>query len=532
MNDLYDVLTKSHNASAFFNDAEIINKYIAFYGKEQNINAPRNTDMRTILNEWSNNKKYLYSLLNNSLAIRSGPIVLSGRGQAEKMVNALDKYGGNNFIKQLIEKSKTIPELNTIIDTACLPINLFNNKWFFGNIKKDNLIIQNGAKITTIFKKLAQYFSIDNELFNNFLQAQSMATNLKDVYNKEFTIYLSIHPLDFFTLSDNMNNWSTCLSWNEDGGSKLGTIELMNNKTAIIAYVASHDKMSIPGGKWNNKKWREIFFVDENSIVEGKAYPYRCDEFSQCAIRFLADRMKNFTHSEEIVFNATSETSSIKFIPKHKYMYNDFSKIFNDINYPNSRGHYALFTDELFNEIQKDAFTPDYRGTTTCIWCGEKIDADNKKIYGQKSNLLCINCAQVHQKCDCCGKLCFDNNIIPLPELVNKSYCGECVSSKCFIDTISCLLFPKEEQMVVYFAREPDKPTFNDKNIELLSINSKYSAIRDYKLNDYFKMFHKKMVKNAEGHYEEIIYVNKNDLIEENINNYFIFEPDYFKDTT
>ena len=45
-------------------------------------------------------------------------------------------------------------------------------------------------------------------------------------------------------------------------------------------------------------------------------------------------------------------------------------------------------------------------------------------------------------------------------------------------------------------------------------------------------MFHKKMVKNAEGHYEEIIYVNKNDLIEENINNYFIFEPDYFKNTT
>ena len=29
MNDLYDVLTKSHNASAFFNDVEIINKYIA-----------------------------------------------------------------------------------------------------------------------------------------------------------------------------------------------------------------------------------------------------------------------------------------------------------------------------------------------------------------------------------------------------------------------------------------------------------------------------------------------------------------------
>ena len=69
MNDLYDVLTKSHNASAIFNDAEIINKYIAFYGKEQNINTPRNTDMRTILKEWSNNKKYLYSLLNNSLAI-------------------------------------------------------------------------------------------------------------------------------------------------------------------------------------------------------------------------------------------------------------------------------------------------------------------------------------------------------------------------------------------------------------------------------------------------------------------------------
>ena len=108
-----------------------------------------------------------------------------------------------------------------------------------------------------------------------------------------------------------------------------------------------------------------------------------------------------------------------------------------------------------------------------------------------------------------------------------------------FPDTEFILFLPNEEIDIrelanydVYCHHNLICRIFNDKNVELLSINSKYSAIRDYKLNDYFKMFHKKMVKNAEGHYEEIIYVNKNDLIEENINNYFIFEPDYFKDTT
>lgn len=528
MNELFNNLAKSHNASTLLNDVEIINKYIAFYGKEQEINTPRNTNMRTILNEWCENKKYLYSILGNNLicAIRTDPNIFTDGDKAKILVNALNKYDGNEFIKRLMEKCKTVPELYAVIHMACSPRSLFNNKWTFGNIKIDNLNIQNGAKITTVFKKLAQYFSLKDEDFNNFLQAQSMATNLKDIHGKETTIYLSIHPLDFFTLADNINNWSTCLSWNEDGGNKLGTIELMNNKTAIIAYTTSSVDMNIPYGKWNNKKWREIFFVDENSIVEGKAYPYRCDEFSKQAIRFLADRMKTFTHSEEIALNS----APIKFIPKHKYMYNDFGKIMKDIDYQNSRGHYALFTDELFNEIQKDAFTPDYRGNATCIWCGDLINPDN--VYGQKSNLLCVKCAQVHQKCDCCGKLCFDNSIIPLPEIINKSYCGECASKNCFVDTLSCILYPIEEKMTVYIAREPDKPTFNDKRVELLAINSKYSAMRDYKLSDYFKIFHTKMVKNADGHYEEIIYVNKNDLVGEKINNYFAFEPDYFIKTS
>lgn len=523
MNDLYDILTKSHNASLLFNDVEIINKYIVNYGKDNNIETTRNTNIHYILNEWNNNKKYLFSILDNKL-ITSFKVATDNFSENQKISiaqNAIDKYNTYQFNEALMERSD--PALRSSIAEALKPINLYNNKWTFGNFKHDKLIIQNGAKITTIFKKLTKYYSINNQYFQNYLQAQSMATNLKQ--DADTTIYFSIHPLDFFTLADNNNGWSTCLSWWE-GGNKLGSIELMNNKTAVIAYTASVDKMSIPGGTWNNKKWREIFFIDENSIVEGKAYPYRNDELSKKAIRFLADRMKIFTHNEEITLN--DNTSSIKFIPKHKYMYNDFGKIYKDINHFNSRGHYALFTDKLFNEIQQEAFAPDYRGNTTCIWCGKIINTDNNQVFGQKSNLFCIECAQLNQKCDCCGKLCFDNSIIPLPEGINKSYCGECVASSCFIDAISCNLYPKEEKMAVYFAREPDRPTFNDKSLELLSINSQYCGMRDYKLNDYFKIFHKKMIKNTEGHYEEIIYVNKNDLIEENINNYFIFEPDYF----
>lgn len=525
MNELYNYLTKSYNASTSLNDAEIINKYIEYYGTEHHINTPRNTDMRSILNEWNNNKKYLYSILNNNFitSIEIPPIETTEEQKISIAQNAIDKYNTHQFNDALLKLCD--PELRFPISEALKPLNLYYNKWTFGNFKRDKLIIQNGAKITTIFKKLTKYYSIDKQCFQDYLQAQSMATNLKKKSEK-IILYFSIHPLDFFTLADNINNWSTCLSWSEDGGSKLGTIELMNNKTAVIAYTTSSLDMNIPCGKWNSKKWREIFFIDENSIVEGKAYPYRCDEFSRVAIRFLADRVKTFTHSEEIALNSTS----IKFIPKHKYMYNDFGKIAKNIDYPNSRGHYALFTDELFNEIQKDAFTPDYRGNATCIWCGEIINSDNNKIYGQKSNLFCVNCEQLHKKCDCCGKLCFDNAILSLPELINKSYCGECVASNCFIDAISCNLFPKEERMVVYFAREPDKPTFGDKNIELLSINSKYGAMRDYKLSDYFKIFHTKMVKNADGHYEEIIYVNKNDLAGKNIYNHFIFEDNYFAD--
>lgn len=345
-----------------------------------------------------------------------------------------------------------------------------------------------GPKLTTL---------ATGELANAFAKAVSMARNT----STDKVLYLSSHPLDFATLSLNDNGWNTCLSM----GYKLGPHELAHGTHAIVAYAISSKPLTLPDGtQWNNKKWREIYFIGEEFIVESKPYPYRCDRYSKAiinALQTLFPQYKYFTDQATITTH-------------YRYMYNGdgASPIYADALHPEKRGHYALYSRDREGPIAI-AFDLDEQPEVICPQCRKTIAFD-KRIIGQKSNILCPECAKITKRCDCCGKLCFDDAISKL-DTVHRFYCEECSIAKCDIDDINTLLYPSEYLIKVFLATVPDHPSPSDK---VMSIVNPYddSLPRPYALTKYIKALHKTIMKDPEGHYREVYYANpdeRSDLI-------------------
>lgn len=509
--NLYNILSYSNNASINFTDTEIINKYINDYCK-QHLITESNKNISFILRYWSQNKKELFKLLGNRF-IYEFPIEIPANFEQKKQVMeiALNNYNGYNLKKEFKEKyllNKEYEELFSSVFEAYHASNLIKNVWNYGNFSYGNLKITNGMKITTAFKKISNFFNCKE--YESFRLAQSKGCNLNNV---EGIMCLSIHPLDFFTLADNNCHWDTCLSWKKEGGSCLGTIELMNNSTAVIAYLKSKDDMTIPGGKWNSKKWRELFFVNKDFLIEGKSYPYRHDDLTNIVIKKILSLINykklnkcELINNENVIINKKSYT----FNSSQSFMYNDFKWIGACAEFNERRGHYAYFSDEYLNLLQDSNLFFNFSGPAICISCGK--DIISKDVKGQASNLCCPDCAKVHKQCKCCGNKCFNNSLFLL-DITDEEYCEDCYLTEFSNDDIDLQVWSKKYIARIFITDDGVSP--QDEYIcytDILDPISKYNKQRKYDLKLYFKNLHLCSSLNIDNFIGHSYYVYKSEL--------------------
>lgn len=94
-------------------------------------------------------------------------------------------------------------------------------------------------------------------------------------------ICLSVHPLDYLSLSENQHNWRSCHAL--DGEYRSGNLSYMCDEVTVIAYIKSEEDVELPNFPsdvpWNNKKWRCLFFFDKTRhiIWAGRQYPFTSD---------------------------------------------------------------------------------------------------------------------------------------------------------------------------------------------------------------------------------------------------------------
>lgn len=267
--------------------------------------------------------------------------------------------------------------------------------------------IRSGCKPLKPLAKIAAAYNIEG--FEDFRIVHSQILNQKSIKGE---LTLSIHPLDYWTMSDNNSGWSSCMSWEDTGGYRQGTVEMMNSPCVIVAYLAAKEPMSIGHNhEWNNKKWRCLMIADEQVIASVKNYPYSNDELTQTAltwIKELAEQNLGWKYWNESPIKYDVEDSytnpniedatpfTMTFCCGH--MYCDFGS---------SSNSYIYFKHDLDGaDMPKNAWnnkvglTFNYSGASQCMSCGELVDE-----FDDSSNLVCDRCEHICRCAECGERL-------------------------------------------------------------------------------------------------------------------------------
>lgn len=262
------------------------------------------------------------------------------------------------------------------------------------------LQVNTNCKAIKMLGKIAEALGCADD-YEGFRQAHSLVLNQKVIRGK---LCLSIHPLDFLTMSDNDCGWSSCMSWMDDPGDyRLGTIEMMNSPYVVIAYVEAKEPMKYIGGgeesTWNSKRWRQLYVITPEMILGNRQYPYNHDLLQGTAIKWLrelATPIPGFGPYDE-------ETCQVR---------NGYNNVFNGCD----NQIYVGFTmDYMYNDIYdyRLAYTSsarmknlkEYRrnlsGPAVCTGCGDIIEYDTVDA----SQVRCRACSGYFY-CSHCGEWC------------------------------------------------------------------------------------------------------------------------------
>ena len=120
---------------------------------------------------------------------------------------------------------------------------------------------------------------------------QDLASRYMQLTQVTGYIYLSVHPMDYLTISENAANWTSCHAL--DGDYRMGNLSYMADNATIVAYLASdemqHFKCLPDNMKWFSKKWRMLLHINNNSeiVYFNKQYPFEHQELFHTVIEMV-----------------------------------------------------------------------------------------------------------------------------------------------------------------------------------------------------------------------------------------------------
>lgn len=380
--------------------------------------------------------KYLYKLLGNQFII-SKPVTYNRATRdiendaAEMLRNHSQFVTAYNDIVYYLATNQLISDsvylaMSHMVSSANLATNLTisNFELNLPNMSK-SLKITSGTKIMKALGKVVEAIkdytkfcchehlrTLDlSDAFEKVRLAHSLVLNQKTLKGK---LCLSIHPLDYATASDNECGWSSCMSWQEEGCYRLGTVEMMNSPMVVSVYLAS-DKayMDIGGEEWNSKKWRAWAIVTKDIILMNRNFPYENEELNRIALRWLKELAETnlgwqYEHCDKYFdeLNICFETN---------YMYND---VCSDMPYV-IRPNYDYHVDKYIN----------FSGKAQCMCCGDEIEFDEDNRDDFAADLCCGECTSKDRiYCSECGCLICDDDIYYDDN--GNAYCCDCYNDK------------------------------------------------------------------------------------------------------
>ena len=369
---------------------------------------------------WEENKQqFLFSLLRQQL-IYSVPTEVSMT--EEELYYKIKESGVRYTLQQqfkpefariLTTMSSELNENEKIIE-KCLFDLLNVNILARQRIEEDYAFDWNGKRVKfnkgTKVTKLFRFFVNESEL-DALIKKYATIFNQKTIKGD---LCLSVHPLDYFSVSDNQCGWNSCFSVH-DGSYRISTTGLLTSPNTMVAYLSSGDveyeayDMSMT---WNNKKWRTYVTMshDQKTFHIGREYPYSNPSLRQKVVEMIAE-LTGWEYQEadrEIYINTPDA------------FYNDgFYHLYEATNIEEDER-----VDEL--DVAEDCY---------CMECGTTYDLEGV------NGICCISChPECHEDymgtCTLCDTHIFDyedySYIISRGEYVCEccspklTYCQEC----------------------------------------------------------------------------------------------------------
>lgn len=147
----------------------------------------------------------------------------------------------------------------------------------------DGKVIRKGSKLVKSFR----HFVKDND--RSLTDIQNEASRIIQEDKIEGKLCVSVHPLDFLSLSENSHHWRSCHSL--DGEYRSGNLSYMTDKSTVICYLKSEEDDFLPRFpfKWNSKKWRTLiyFSADRSMLMAGRQYPF----FAETGLDFIVNKL-------------------------------------------------------------------------------------------------------------------------------------------------------------------------------------------------------------------------------------------------
>ena len=444
----------------------MIEEYIRMFGPIESAYCDREMEsLDVILNEWSKKKKNLCKLLGNNLILRrpyayiteSDALLeeLQHNNRFEEKPYTDFKYWWNRNVT--IGFYETYPDLWGLAATLITPYTLVHNQYedetkIFVFPDEEKYKVSKGMRPMRIISKIAQKYHCDERLLEDFRIWHSQLLNTQRMDGE---LCLSIHPLDYMTMSDNDNGWSSCMNWRNPGDYRCGTVECMNSPFIVIAYLHSpKHTMKIKNidcdWEWNSKRWRELFIIHPEVITEIKGYCFQDENLTNTALMWIKELAHNNLgwdyDDDEININSTYKFDekhdlSFRFYPDN-YMYNDFGTL--DLHRARINrekiGKYQN-TDNNIRGYMNEWQTPrddkwhymlelPYGGKATCMWCGSEIEDKDRD-----NAVMCSRCdGGVY--CTYCGDYIPSYNKFYVDEL-DGPICESCYDYECTDDDLT-----------------------------------------------------------------------------------------------
>ena len=458
-----------------------------------------------VLKEWWDAKsEYLMDLMGGELILSRNVEFEDIEGISEELDDWLAKQTRGTFLGDLSDaivshynlSSYPYIESSKIINMIWNRDNYVSNKVPFNIVihtPKEDIKVQSGAKLLKIFSKLATAYEIEG--FEPFRVAHSRILNKLKI---KAELCLSIHPLDYVTMSDNDCKWSSCMSWSNYGCYRQGTVEMMNSPCVVIAYLKSKTSMKIWNFEWNNKKWRSLYIVTPKMISNIKGYPYQLEVIDKMVINWLKGLAEKNCHWEykssmfslaydenmgiSVLRNTVLGTiSDIKFRISTNMMYNDYGLVNEYIYF--AKDIENMCYDRSYYNYDFDIYTS---GLSQCMVCGKTHVKDGVEI-SETVNLSCEDC-EPSMWCHECGDRITESSFHT--DVHGNHYCDNCFNS----------FFIRPFQKEDYYFKGTD-------TIELIVVDS---MIFDTFNNEEVERYHDKC--NLRFYYPTMHFIGKDDM--------------------